>query len=148
MKKILLSLSFVLMSFAVFADSSVPAIESGVQEQILELHEVSPDALNMSIDQFLELTPSKYKEMTGKRLGVKNTLKLKAAQKVIKKQRKKDSGITSGVYILLAILGLGWLAMGLLSDWEGSDWIINLVLTLLCWLPGLIHALINKKNYF
>lgn len=86
--------------------------------------------------------------MTGERLGFKNTLKLKAAQKFLKKEMKKDDGITKGLYILLAILGLAWIAMGVKSDWSGSDWIVNLILTLLCWLPGFIHALVKMKDYY
>jgi uncharacterized membrane protein YqaE (UPF0057 family) len=38
--------------------------------------------------------------------------------------------------------------MGLFSDWDGSDWIVNLLLTMLCWLPGLIHALTKMKEYY
>ncbi len=102
----------------------------------------------MAVDEFLALTPAKYKEMTGERLGFKKTLQLKAAQKAVKKQLKKGGDITKGVYILLAILGLGWLAMGILSNWNGQDWIINLVLTVLCWLPGLIHAFIKMDDYY
>ncbi len=109
----------------------------------------SPETAQMAIDEFLSLTPKKYREMTGKRLGLKKTLELKAAQKVLKKKLKKDGAdISKGVYVLLAILGLGWLAMGLLDDWEGSDWLVNLLLTVLCWLPGLIHALVKMKKYY
>lgn len=109
----------------------------------------SPETAQMAIDEFLSLTPKKYREMTGKHLGLKKTLELKAAQKVLKKKLKKDGAdISKGVYVLLAILGLGWLAMGLLDDWEGSDWLVNLLLTVLCWLPGLIHALVKMKKYY
>ncbi|MCB0847727.1 MAG: hypothetical protein KDE26_30955, partial [Bacteroidetes bacterium] len=92
--------------------------------------------------------PKKYKEITGEKLGVQNTLKLKAAQKMLKKQQKKDSDISKGVYILLAILGLGFLAIGLLDDWEGNEWIIALVLAILCWIPGVIYALVKMKDYY
>ncbi|MBU6343136.1 MAG: YqaE/Pmp3 family membrane protein [Bacteroidetes bacterium] len=57
-------------------------------------------------------------------------------------------GITKGLYILLAILGLAWIAMGVKSDWSGNDWIVNLILTVLCWLPGFIHALVKMKEYY
>lgn len=115
-----------------------------------EFNPITKDLPNMALEDFLSLTPKKYKEMTGKKLGLKNSLKLKAAQKYVKKHMKKGGAedISSGLYILLAILGLGWLAMGLIDDWDGQNWIINLVLTLLCWLPGLIHALVKKDEYF
>ncbi|MGI9159874.1 MAG: YqaE/Pmp3 family membrane protein [Saprospiraceae bacterium] len=119
-----------------------------------DVRAIDPKLMQMGMDQFLNLTPAKYKEVTGKRLGLKNSLALKAAQAKVKHEMKKNDlpapgdGITKGLYVLLAFLGLGWLAMGLLSDWDGSDWIINLVLTALCWLPGFIHALVKMKDYY
>ncbi len=113
-----------------------------------DLKELSLIASQMSLDEFLHLTPKQFKEITGERMGIKNVVALKAAQKMIKKDLKKDADISKGVYILLAFLGLGWLAMGLLSDWDGSDWIVNLVLTVLCWLPGFIHALVKMDDYY
>ena len=56
--------------------------------------------------------------------------------------------ISKGVYVLLAIIGLGFLGIGLNENFEGINWIIGLVLCLLFWLPGLIYALIMMKNYY
>lgn len=109
---------------------------------------VTPEMAQMAIDEFLALTPAKYKEMTGKRLGLKKTLELKAAQKILKKKLKKEPEISKGLYVLMAIFAFGWLAMGLMDDWSGSDWVTNLILTVLCWLPGVIHALIKMKKYY
>jgi uncharacterized membrane protein YqaE (UPF0057 family) len=69
---------------------------------------------------------------------------------ILKKITKADgsSKISKGIYILLALFGLGWLGMGLNSNFEGSDWIISLVLYLLLWLPGFIYTLIKMKNYY
>ncbi len=113
-----------------------------------EYNALDDNIKNMAMEDFLALTPKKYKEITGQKLGIKKAIQLKVAQKFVKKQLKKKADISSGVYVLLAILGLGWLAMGLLDDWSGNNWIINLVLTVLCWLPGLIHALVKKKEYY
>jgi uncharacterized membrane protein YqaE (UPF0057 family) len=106
-----------------------------------ELSSMTPAALT-------ELTPASYEKMTGKKLGVKNALALRAAQKAIKKHSAPNADIEKGVYILLAILGLGFLAIGLLDNWSGSDWIIALVLSILCWLPGVIYAFVKMKNYY
>ncbi|MFT6149042.1 MAG: uncharacterized membrane protein YqaE (UPF0057 family) [Saprospiraceae bacterium] len=48
----------------------------------------------------------------------------------------------------MALIGWGFLGIGLMSDWEGSEWIICLVLTVLFYIPGLIYALIKMKNYY
>lgn len=159
MKQIFLSSLFALL----FAGSLMAEIDLSITpvanfSQTDEVKALSPELAQMAIDKFLDLTPAKYKKITGEKLGIKKTIELKLAQKALKKQLKKGAeigplteggdGITKGLYVLLAILGLGWLAMGIKDDWNGSDWIINLVLTILCWLPGLIHALIKMKKYY
>jgi uncharacterized membrane protein YqaE (UPF0057 family) len=153
MKQILLSgilaLFLVNISFAeVTMSSPVSAIS-----QSDEVKALSPEMTKMAVDQFLNLTPAKYKEMTGERLGLKKTVQLKMAQKAVKKHMRKHGtdgadGITKGLYILLAFLGWAWLVMGLKDDWNGSDWVVNLILYLLCWLPGFIHALVKMKKYY
>lgn len=114
--------------------------------------EIDPNLVKMGAEKFLDLTPAKYREMTGQRLGIKNAVALKAAQIKVKNElgdmQNSDPDIDKNIYILLAIFGLAWIAMGLFSDWSGSDWIINLLLTMLCWLPGLIHALTKMKDYY
>ncbi|MEM8525034.1 MAG: YqaE/Pmp3 family membrane protein [Bacteroidota bacterium] len=104
----------------------------------------------MDIDEILALSPKNYREKTGKRLGVKNTIKLKVAQKLLKKTKKGNAGvdIPKGVYILGAFFGFAWLLMGLMDDFEGNNWWINLILYFLFWLPGFIHALIKMSDYY
>jgi hypothetical protein len=112
------------------------------------IKELSPEMLQMNLTKFLTLTPAKYKEMTGKRLGLRKSLALKAAQKVVKSKLSGGSpDLSKGAYIILAILGLGWLALGLVSDWKGNEWLYCLLLGL-CWLPGVIYAFIKMKNYY
>jgi uncharacterized membrane protein YqaE (UPF0057 family) len=113
-----------------------------------EVKGLSADMVKMSIDQFLSLTPAKYKKLTGEKLGLKKSMELKAAQKLVKSKFAGDEGISKGLYIVLAILGLGWIALGILSGWSGKDWWLNLILTLLCWIPGVIHALVKMKSYY
>ena len=146
-KLILLSLLF-LIGWQSQAVVSINDEWSSQFEPTSEVHNLTPDIIDMQLEEFLNLTPKKYRQKTGKRLGLKKALKLKAAQKVVRKKLKANADISSGLYVLLAILGLGWLAIGLLDDWSGSNWITNLILTILCWLPGLIHALVKKSDYY
>jgi uncharacterized membrane protein YqaE (UPF0057 family) len=152
MKKlfILFVLALSVQAFSFAASEKTPVIADQFS-QLDEIKGLSPEMLQLGLKQFTEITPKQYREMTGQKLGIKKTVQLKMAQHKVKKAMKKadgGDGITPGIYVLLAILGLGWFAIGMLSDWEGSDWIVNLLLTALCWLPGLIHALIKKKNYY
>ena len=156
MKQIFLStiLAFLLANICT-AEVNPITIPVSQFSQSEEVQALSPDLAQLTLDKFLNLTPAGYKKMTGEKLGLKKTIQLKVAQKALKKQLKKGAelnaagdGITKGIYILMAIFGLAWLAMGIKDDWTGSDWIVNLILTFLCWLPGLIHALIKMKKYY
>jgi uncharacterized membrane protein YqaE (UPF0057 family) len=101
------------------------------------------------LQQFSEITPSKYRAMTGKRLGIKNTIALKFAQHKIKRAMGgAGTEIPKGLYIVAAIFGWGWLCMGLMDDWQGKDWWINLILVCICLIPGIVHAFIKMKNYY
>lgn len=147
MKRILTTLAVLLF----FVSSTFAVVKTNWAEQFKgqpEIQTLSTDMASLTVDQFLNLTPKKYKEMTGEKLGLKKTLQLKAAQKFVKKELKGEPQFEKGLYILLAILGLAWVAMGVMDDWSGSDWIVNLILYVLCWLPGLIHALTKMKKYY
>lgn len=109
-----------------------------------------PNDMVPTIEQFLKLTPKQIQKITGKKLSFKEVIELKLAQKKLKHEMSKPSGgekFSKGVWILLAILGWCWLLMGISDDWSGSKWIVNLVLYVLCWLPGLIHSLVHMKEY-
>lgn len=147
MKKILTLLVLALMCLNLNAASVSAnwAVTMGDQPEVKAL---TPEMAHLGLDQFLALTPKKYKEMTGKRMTIKQTVTLKAAQKIVKRHMKKDADISKGLFVVLAILGWAWLAMGIMDDWSGSDWVVNLILTVLCWLPGVIHALVKMKKYY
>lgn len=113
-----------------------------------EMKNLPHEMAKMNLDEFLNLTPAKYEEMTGKKLGIVKKFKLKVAQKFLKSKKASTSDIPKVLYVLLALIGLGWLAMGLLDNFSGSDWIISLVLYLLFFLPGLIYTLIKMSKYY
>lgn len=144
MRKIIIA--FLALLFSVTSNAGiiyVPANASDNAKAGIEATIAKVKSSNM--DAFLSLTPEKLKEMTGKKMNFAQKLALKMAQK---KARRAGGEISKGLYIVLAIFGLAWVAMGVMDDWSGSTWIVNLVLTLLFWLPGFIHALIVMKNYY
>lgn len=140
---------FIIVVFSVVA-IAMPMGEKGVLHKNVDA-EFLQKANVQSVDQFLTLTPKVYKEITGERLTIKETLKLKAAQKVVGQitSDKPDSpDIPQVLYVVLAILGFGWLVMGILDGFSGNNWWINLILTFLCYIPGLIHALVKMDEYY
>ena len=82
--------------------------------------------------------------------NLKKEFKMQKKVEKIKKflQKGGEDKLSKSVYILLAIIGLGFIGIGLVTDWTGNDWIIGLVLGFLFWLPGVIYALIKMKNYY
>jgi hypothetical protein len=69
------------------------------------------------------------------------------AKKELVKKESGSSAISKTGYIILAILGFGFIGLGLNTSWKGNDWIIGLVLGLL-WLPGLIWAFMKMGNFY
>lgn len=146
MKKTLLLLTFALCFVSSYAVNSTNWANQFSGEP--EIAALSSDMTQFTAQEFIALTPNTYAEITGNKLGFVKTVQLKAAQKFLKKKLGKGEDISKEIYIVLAIVGLGFVAMGLLDDWKGSDWIVNLILTALCWLPGVIHALVKMKKYY
>jgi uncharacterized membrane protein YqaE (UPF0057 family) len=150
MKKFILPflalLALVTMSFSL---PNASAVEAPKFKADTESKAVVPAEINkLGVDDLLNMTPAKYKKLTGKKLGLKNTVMLKVAQKKMKKAMgNAPSDLDKTLYIVLAIF-IPFVAVGIASDWQGSNWIIALVLSLLCWIPGMIYALIKMKDYY
>ncbi len=139
-----LKFTFLFLSLGLFVTnaSAVNSAKNKIKKQNL-----SEVVEGMDYEQFLNLTPKKYKKLTGKKMGFKNAVKLKMAQ-TSAKAVSSGAVLPKGVYILLAIFSLGWLAMGLNDDFQGDNWWIGLLLYLLLWLPGFIFTLIKMKDYY
>jgi hypothetical protein len=144
---LLLSLFF----FSVIKSYATAIVPVGFQSLMESKSEFSiPKNKVETIEQFLKLTPKQIEKITGKKLSLKQVVALKIAQKKLRHQMSRPSEgqkFSKGVWILLAILGWCWLLMGISDNWSGSKWITNLILYVLCWLPGLIHSLVHMKEY-
>ena len=134
------------LSFFMLCFSSINAATAS-KSDLAKTETVSTE-MAQPLEGILALTPEIYKEKTGKKMGFIKRMQLKIAKKIVKKKAKKSSDIPQGLYIVLAIFGLAWLAMGILDGWEGNNWWVNLILTLLFWLPGFIHAMIKMSDYY
>lgn len=61
-------------------------------------------------------------------------------------QNPNDDDMLLLLYVL-AIL-IPFVAVGIVTDWDATDVIINLLLCILCYIPGVIHAFIKiRDNY-
>lgn len=159
LRKFLLTLSLGVFTFSAFAAttpdvSKTPVSISAEQQQKVEalLKEFATQDLN-------QLTINKVEELTGKEMSFKEKVAFKIAKMKMKKAQKKvvasmesgnglaAPGIDKGVYIILAIF-IPFVAVGLATDWQGKDWIIALLLSFLCGLPGIIYALVKMNKYY
>ena len=147
MKNILFLFLFFLVGWQSHAYVPISQTWSSQFKDATEVQNLAPDLLNMQLETFLDLTPKKYRQKTGKRLGLKKTLQLRTAQKFVKRKLKIEPQISGGLFCLMGVFWLGWLAMGIMDDWGGINWVTNILLSIL-WLPGLLHTLIKKKDYF
>jgi uncharacterized membrane protein YqaE (UPF0057 family) len=137
------------MVFSIACFATTPSGKADPKSSSVYVNEELSRIFKSNLQAFVKITPKEYQKLTGKELSFKEVVKLKAAQKAVKAELKKeDDGLTKGLYVLLAILGLAWIAMGVKDDWKGNAWVVNLLLTVLCWLPGFIHALVKMKDYY
>jgi uncharacterized membrane protein YqaE (UPF0057 family) len=68
--------------------------------------------------------------------------------RILGRLASKAAAVPEIVYIILAIIGFGWLAMGINDGFSGWPWIISLILYLLFYIPGLIYTLIKMGDYY
>lgn len=147
MKQILLILLMAVVSIPAFAVGTTA--QNNWAKNVEGVAGLTADLPNMNLEAFLDLTPKKYRAITGEKLGLKRTLQLKAAQRMAKKHAKGgDADIPKGLYIVGAIFGFAWLLMGIMDDFEGNNWWISLLLYIACFLPGLIYSLVKMKDYY
>jgi uncharacterized membrane protein YqaE (UPF0057 family) len=78
--------------------------------------------------------------------GVKvSKQELKALKKAVKSQTKNDDIPVVVLYILCFCIP--FVAVGLVTDWDTNQVLVNFILTLLCGIPGIIHAfIVVSKN--
>jgi uncharacterized membrane protein YqaE (UPF0057 family) len=163
MKKILfLGVAFFILT-ASFASTEVtkkPAVKAS--EVLIP---IGKDGQKISLLDLSRIKAKELESLTGQKMKLGDKIGFKIAQRQLKKSInpdgtinnkklnralfKADKGdVSKGLYIVLAIFGLAWIAMGVMDNWSGNNWWLNLILTLLFWLPGFIHAMIKMKDYY
>ncbi|MGB1041045.1 MAG: YqaE/Pmp3 family membrane protein [Flavobacteriales bacterium] len=65
------------------------------------------------------------------------------------KEEKNDKSSDDDMLILLYILAvlIPFVAVGIVTDWDIKKVLINLLLSFLCYIPGVIHAFITIRDY-
>ena len=160
LRKSLLALTLCLFALKAFSFNvaetlpQTPTVANAEQVKKIEAmlsKMASKDLSNLSIREVEDLTGHKlsFKEKVGLKVL---KMKAKKMQKKAAAEMKSGKGhsapdLDKGTYIILAIL-IPFVAVGLATDWEGKDWLVCLLLSCLCGIPGIIYALIKMKDYY
>ena len=134
MKKVLFTflLAFCFFQSAqLFANEAAANAGSVVVAKMLTQHqnELPAALLNMTTGDFLKMTPKKVKEMTGHKLTLKQTIALKATQKMVKKQIGDDAGSSkSQIVALLLVIFVGGLGIHRLYLGYKNWWLMLITL--------------------
>lgn len=114
MKQILTIAFMALISFQVSATTEVKNAGAQVAEKVMASG-LPAQIGQMTTEEFLSLTPSQVKKMTGERMSLKEVVVLKAAQKSIKKELGHEgagkAGSKSQVIALLLVILVGTLGI-------------------------------------
>lgn len=103
MKQLLLIALFAMCAFTVSAN--VAATHSSAQLAEMVITSGLPAQIGqMSVSNFVELTPSQVKQITGQRLHFKEVVALKALQHTIKKELAKDGQSGNGKDQMIALI--------------------------------------------
>jgi len=112
------------------------------------------DVDGLTFEDFLTLTPQKFEERTGEKLNFVEVAKLKIAQKKAAKhvEELNPTGPVSSDDRKILIYLLCWFvppaAVYLIDDGITGRFWTNVILTLLCGIPGIIHAFILASKHF
>jgi hypothetical protein len=91
-------LRFSMLAFAVMifnVPSSALTVPSAMPVLPKAESAVAAPFANMNVEEFLALTPKKYKELTGEKLSLTQKISLKLAQKKIRKALKNNESVDS-----------------------------------------------------
>ncbi len=133
------------------ADSKV---QTSVAQSILNnsaaTHEVKPNAQAATkIVPVVTKNPTVDAPIANKKSpnhqGLKTVVKAEAAKKAVRNVQANDSDDELILLYLLAIF-IPFVAVGIVTDWDLTDVVINLLLSLLCYIPGVIHAFIKIRD--
>jgi uncharacterized membrane protein YqaE (UPF0057 family) len=110
------------------------------EEIILTETKIAESSNRSSEKTSIEVKESKKSDT---KISVKDKIKAAKAINKLKKAAKRGDadGIPTVVLFILAVL-LPPIAVGLVTDWDLEQTLINVGLTFLCWLPGIVHAII------
>ncbi len=112
---------------------------------------------NLTLEKFVDLSPKEITTHTGKKLNLFESIALRKAQKRMDRQLSKvkashDDDLLGDIDIdQLLIYILCWLLPPLaiyMIDGFSAAFLLNLLLTLSCGIPGIIHGFIVAYRHF
>jgi uncharacterized membrane protein YqaE (UPF0057 family) len=102
-----------------------------------EVYSQESETLNTAKIEKVKKAIRAPKASSSKKVSIDN--KTLASTKIVKKALKDD--VPTGLLYVLCFF-IPWVAVGLATDWDVKTIVYNILWTLLCGIPGIIHAII------
>ena len=120
--------------------NTAEVLESNFEQTVIasSFNNLSSPDLGNSINQISE-------EITLENIDFKGVVSEENQEtQVVSAEENLNSNSSSGVewYFWVLALFIPWLAVGIVTDWDVKTVVINILWTLLCGIPGIIHAFI------
>jgi uncharacterized membrane protein YqaE (UPF0057 family) len=119
---------------------SKPSVQPNLQTLDLASSEKTIHSTQPILPPSFTNKEAKMKSLADKKTSFSQITALKKMAKEVRKN--KTSGYVEPILFIILCFVLPPVAVGLATDWETSPVIISILLTMLCGLPGIIHAFI------
>jgi len=112
---------------------------------VSDMHQ--PELSDLTVEQIVNMTARDFEEISGTNLNLRQKVVFKMAQNKLKKAQGNGSEEPDKVLIYVLCFFIPPLAVALIYD-IGKEFWVNVILTLLCGLPGVIHAFVVASKYY
>jgi len=139
----------------ILVENSTPKTNTIQEAKTKEVkHNSTSNVVNNTLEKenLSTLKPVLVQTKKNKVITLKDNYKSKEVKQIIKKKVKNTIATIKStssddeiLYYILAFL-IPFLAVGLVTDWDLGQVLLNVFLTMLCGIPGIIHAIIVVKN--
>jgi uncharacterized membrane protein YqaE (UPF0057 family) len=112
---------------------------------VMDTKTIANDIKGMSATTIQNSPKNKEVKQVAKEVKQVAKQEIKALKKALKSQSKSDDVPVGLLYALCFFFP--FVAVGLVTDWDVKEVIVNILLTCLCGIPGIIHAfIVVSKN--
>ncbi len=104
---------------------------------------------NIKSDNHAVVSSNKDDSITEKEVSSEEVSESKVSKPTKVAEKDNGSYISKGLYVVLSILGLGWVAILVNGNVKGKvSWVPAIIFTLIGAIPGMVYSLLSMKYYY